>query len=138
MKDGSADHAIVLGGSIAGLLAARLLADAYDQVTVVDRDDLVPGGRPRPGAPQGRHIHGLLARGQQGHCSPAAARSSPGSCERCSIRVTPETSSGVPLRMSASGCQQSRPSRRALLTPSSLSPCLVLGSAIHSGLPVRP
>jgi 2-polyprenyl-6-methoxyphenol hydroxylase-like FAD-dependent oxidoreductase len=61
----STDHAIVLGGSIAGLLAARVLADAYDRVTVVDRDELVAGCTPRRGAPQGRHIHALLARGQQ-------------------------------------------------------------------------
>ena len=65
MKDGSDDHAVVLGGSVAGLLAARVLAEAYDRVTVVDRDELSPGARPRRGAPQGRHIHGLLARGQQ-------------------------------------------------------------------------
>jgi 2-polyprenyl-6-methoxyphenol hydroxylase-like FAD-dependent oxidoreductase len=65
MTDSSEDHAIVLGGSIAGLLAARVLADAYDRVTVVDRDELVPGTKPRRGAPQGRHIHALLARGQQ-------------------------------------------------------------------------
>jgi len=65
MKDRSGNHAIVLGGSIAGLLAARVLADAYPQVTVVDRDELVPGSEPRRGAPQGRHIHALLARGQQ-------------------------------------------------------------------------
>jgi 2-polyprenyl-6-methoxyphenol hydroxylase-like FAD-dependent oxidoreductase len=65
VNDGSEDHAVVLGGSIAGLLVARVLADAYDRVTVVDRDELVPGAMPRRGAPQGRHIHGLLARGQQ-------------------------------------------------------------------------
>jgi 2-polyprenyl-6-methoxyphenol hydroxylase-like FAD-dependent oxidoreductase len=65
MRDASEDHAVVLGGSIAGLLAARVLADAYEQVTVVDRDALLPGGGPRRGAPQARHIHGLLARGQQ-------------------------------------------------------------------------
>lgn len=65
MRDRSEDHAVVLGGSIAGLLAARVLADAYDRVTVVDRDALVAGARARRGAPQGRHIHGLLARGQQ-------------------------------------------------------------------------
>jgi 2-polyprenyl-6-methoxyphenol hydroxylase-like FAD-dependent oxidoreductase len=65
MTDRSEDHAIVLGGSIAGLLAARVLADAYDQVTVVDRDELLPGSKPRRGTPQGRHIHALLARGQQ-------------------------------------------------------------------------
>jgi len=65
VSDRSGDHAIVLGGSIAGLLASRVLADAYDQVTVVDRDQLLPGTQPRRGTPQGRHIHALLARGQQ-------------------------------------------------------------------------
>jgi 2-polyprenyl-6-methoxyphenol hydroxylase-like FAD-dependent oxidoreductase len=59
------DRAVVLGGSIAGLLAARVLAGAYTQVTVLDRDTLAPGAVPRRGAPQGRHIHALLARGQQ-------------------------------------------------------------------------
>ena len=58
------DHAVVLGGSIAGLLAARVLADTYPEVTVLDRDALAPGVAPRRGAPQGRHIHALLARGQ--------------------------------------------------------------------------
>ena len=58
------DHAVVLGGSIAGLLAARVLADTYPQVTVLDRDALAPGVAPRRGVPQGRHIHALLARGQ--------------------------------------------------------------------------
>jgi 2-polyprenyl-6-methoxyphenol hydroxylase-like FAD-dependent oxidoreductase len=65
MRDRSDDHAVVLGGSIAGLLAARVLADAYGQVTVVDRDELLPDREPRRGAPQARHIHGLLARGRQ-------------------------------------------------------------------------
>ena len=65
MRDRNEDHAIVLGGSIAGLLAARVLADAYDQVTVVDRDELAPGKTPRRRVPQARHIHALLTRGQQ-------------------------------------------------------------------------
>jgi 2-polyprenyl-6-methoxyphenol hydroxylase-like FAD-dependent oxidoreductase len=65
LTDGSEDHAVVLGGSIAGLLAARVLADAYDRVTVVDRDELVPGSQARRGTPQDRHIHGLLPRGRQ-------------------------------------------------------------------------
>jgi len=65
MSDRTNDHAIVLGGSIAGLLAARVLAEAYRQVTVVDRDELAPGSQARRGAAQGRHIHALLARGQQ-------------------------------------------------------------------------
>ncbi len=59
------DRAVVLGGSVAGLLAARVLADAYAQVTVVDRDELPEASTHRRGVPQGRHIHGLLARGQQ-------------------------------------------------------------------------
>ncbi len=59
------DHAVVLGGSMAGLLAARALADAYDRVTVVERDELPESAEPRRGVPQARHIHGLIARGQQ-------------------------------------------------------------------------
>ena len=59
------DRAVVLGGSMAGLLAARVLADAYNRVTVVDRDDLSDSVAPRRGVPQGRHIHGLIARGGQ-------------------------------------------------------------------------
>src|SRR5687768_4248716 len=59
------DHAVVLGASMAGLAAARVLADAYRHVTVVDRD-LLPGpGVQRRGVPQGRHAHGLLARGRE-------------------------------------------------------------------------
>jgi 2-polyprenyl-6-methoxyphenol hydroxylase-like FAD-dependent oxidoreductase len=59
------DRAVVLGASMAGLLAARVLADAYPQVTVVDRDELPETPVNRRGVPHGRHIHGLLARGQQ-------------------------------------------------------------------------
>lgn len=56
-------HAIVIGGSMAGLLAAQALSTHVDHVTVIERD--VPGNKPEPrkGAPQGRHIHALLARG---------------------------------------------------------------------------
>ncbi len=59
------DRAVVLGASMAGLLAARVLADAYAQVTVVDRDQLPEGSSQRRGVPQGHHLHALLARGQQ-------------------------------------------------------------------------
>jgi 2-polyprenyl-6-methoxyphenol hydroxylase-like FAD-dependent oxidoreductase len=57
------NHAVVLGASMAGLLAARVLADAYERVTVVERDLLLPDFAPRRGVPQGRHVHALLARG---------------------------------------------------------------------------
>ena len=53
----------MLGGSVAGLLAARVLADHADEVVVVDRDELADGPAERKGVPQGRHVHGLLARG---------------------------------------------------------------------------
>lgn len=59
------DRAVVLGGSIAGLLAARVLADHFAEVLVIDRDPLGPEAAPRRGTPQARHLHGLLARGHQ-------------------------------------------------------------------------
>jgi 2-polyprenyl-6-methoxyphenol hydroxylase-like FAD-dependent oxidoreductase len=59
------DHALVLGGSISGLLAARVLSDFYGSVTVVERDQLSDDCANRRGVPQGRHPHALLARGAQ-------------------------------------------------------------------------
>jgi 2-polyprenyl-6-methoxyphenol hydroxylase-like FAD-dependent oxidoreductase len=56
-------HAIVIGGSVAGLLAARVLVDHFDRVTIVDRDRLPRGAAFRDGVPQSRHLHGLLKRG---------------------------------------------------------------------------
>jgi flavin-dependent dehydrogenase len=64
-KTAPAGHAVVIGGSMAGLLAARVLADHFDQVTVVDRDHLPEEPTPRKGVPQARHIHILLVRGQR-------------------------------------------------------------------------
>lgn len=57
-------RALVLGGSLAGLLSASVLARSFDQVVIVERDDLLdhPTG-PRRGVPQGRHTHGLLVGG---------------------------------------------------------------------------
>jgi 2-polyprenyl-6-methoxyphenol hydroxylase-like FAD-dependent oxidoreductase len=50
---------------MAGLLAARVLSEAYAQVVIVDRDELSGVTGARRGVSQGRHVHGLLARGQQ-------------------------------------------------------------------------
>lgn len=61
----SEDHALVLGASMSGLLAARILADFYAKVTVVERDELPDRPSNRRGVPQGRHPHVLLARGTQ-------------------------------------------------------------------------
>jgi 2-polyprenyl-6-methoxyphenol hydroxylase-like FAD-dependent oxidoreductase len=59
------EHAVVLGASMGGLLAARVLADFYDSVTVVERDVLPDDPANRRGVPQGRHVHALLGRGSQ-------------------------------------------------------------------------
>ncbi|SAL38004.1 Putative epoxidase LasC [Caballeronia arvi] len=57
------EHAIVIGASMGGLLAARALSDFYTIVTVLERDAFPAADTPRKGVPQGRHTHGLLARG---------------------------------------------------------------------------
>src|SRR5919198_2574598 len=58
-------HAVVIGGSLAGLMTARVLADYFDAVTVLERDyiDAQPGIH--KSIPQGNHLHGLLLGGQQ-------------------------------------------------------------------------
>jgi len=58
-------RAVVIGASMGGLLAGRALADYYDEVTLVERDALPLAYEPRKGVPQGRHSHGLLARGRE-------------------------------------------------------------------------
>lgn len=57
-------HAIVIGGSMAGMCAARILADHFEKVTIVDRDHYPEGAFERSGVPQSRHVHVLLARGR--------------------------------------------------------------------------
>ncbi|NEK56447.1 hypothetical protein GCU56_00975 [Geodermatophilus sabuli] len=59
------DSAIVVGASIGGLLAARVLSVTHARVTVVERDVLADGAVHRRGVPQSRHAHGLLARGRE-------------------------------------------------------------------------
>ncbi|WP_171171789.1 NAD(P)/FAD-dependent oxidoreductase [Streptomyces sp. I05A-00742] len=53
-----------MGGSLAGLLAARVLADHADAVTVVERDRYPDGPEHRAGLPQDRHTHVLLESGR--------------------------------------------------------------------------
>ncbi|WP_020572375.1 FAD-dependent oxidoreductase [Parafrankia discariae] len=70
---GRRGHAVVLGASVAGLLAARVLAEHVGQVTIIDRDDVTATATPtatgtggaRGGAAQGRHLHALMERGRQ-------------------------------------------------------------------------
>ena len=56
-------HAVVIGASIAGLCAARVLSDVYDRVSVYERDELPDGPANRAAVPQDRHVHILMARG---------------------------------------------------------------------------
>ncbi|GHO42057.1 FAD-dependent oxidoreductase [Ktedonospora formicarum] len=57
-------QAVVIGAGIAGLLAARVLAEYYEQVLVVERDALPVEPQPRAGTPQSHHLHRLLPRGK--------------------------------------------------------------------------
>jgi 2-polyprenyl-6-methoxyphenol hydroxylase-like FAD-dependent oxidoreductase len=61
----SRQKALVIGGGIAGLLAARALSEAYAEVLVVERDNRPEQAGARPGAPQSFHLHQVLPRGEQ-------------------------------------------------------------------------
>jgi 2-polyprenyl-6-methoxyphenol hydroxylase-like FAD-dependent oxidoreductase len=56
-------HAVVIGASNAGLCAARVLSDFFEQVTLFERDELPGTPANRAAVPQGRHLHLLMARG---------------------------------------------------------------------------
>src|SRR5947209_690998 len=61
----STRNAVVIGGSIGGLCTARVLADRFERVTIVDHDKLPDGAAHRKGVPQSRHPHVLLDRGRR-------------------------------------------------------------------------
>lgn len=65
MSMSAADSAVVIGASIGGLLAARVLSDSYARVVVLDRDVLPDRAAARRGVPQGRQLHVLLSRGKE-------------------------------------------------------------------------
>ncbi|WP_394826770.1 NAD(P)/FAD-dependent oxidoreductase [Pendulispora albinea] len=58
------DHAVVIGASIAGCLAARVLADRFAKVTILERHPIPQGTDSRKGVPQENHVHLLLRRGK--------------------------------------------------------------------------
>jgi 2-polyprenyl-6-methoxyphenol hydroxylase-like FAD-dependent oxidoreductase len=57
-------HAVVIGGSIAGLLATRVLLNHFEKVTLIERDHYPKVPTFRPGIPQARQLHTMLLRGQ--------------------------------------------------------------------------
>ena len=50
---------------MAGLLAAHVLSDHFETVTILERDEFPANVADRRGVPQGRHAHGLLAKGAE-------------------------------------------------------------------------
>lgn len=60
VQNSSRKHAVVIGGSIAGLFAARVLSDYFQQVTIIERDPIHDEPESRKGQPQTRHLHGVL------------------------------------------------------------------------------
>ncbi len=65
MPDRLGQHAVVIGGSIAGLAAARVLTDYFEQVTVFDRDRIDAQPAVHKSVPQGNHLHALMLGGEQ-------------------------------------------------------------------------
>lgn len=61
----NSSHALVIGSGIAGLLAARVLLNHFEHITIVERDSLPEQPQPRPGVPQSVQSHGLLIRGER-------------------------------------------------------------------------
>ena len=82
------EHAVVIGGSMAGLLAARALSEQFATVTVVERDRLPNEPEQRKGVPQARHVHAFWAGGLA-----AAERLLPG------LRAELVAAGAIPLRM---------------------------------------
>lgn len=125
-----ARHAVVIGASVAGLCAARVLSRSFDKVTLLDRDELPEGAQSRAGVPQGRHVHALLTRGAR-----ELERLFPGFTEEYlglgahAIDVTGEgavlracgwqrpMASGNPVYFATRGLTESVIRRRALATP---------------------
>jgi 2-polyprenyl-6-methoxyphenol hydroxylase-like FAD-dependent oxidoreductase len=59
-------HVVVAGGSLAGVAAAQALAETFETVTLLERDDHLPAGQGfRRGVPQARHLHVLMEGGQR-------------------------------------------------------------------------
>jgi len=59
------EHAVVIGGSIAGLMSARVLADYFERVTILERDHIGPQPSVHKSTPQGNHLHTVLIGGLQ-------------------------------------------------------------------------
>src|SRR5215472_5372451 len=79
------EHAVVIGGSIAGLVSARVLADYFNQVTILERDHIEPRPSLHKSTPQGSHLHAVQIGGLQ-----VLSELYPGFCEKlCGMGAVP-------------------------------------------------
>ncbi|MCC6193097.1 MAG: FAD-dependent monooxygenase [Burkholderiales bacterium] len=92
-------HAIVIGGSIAGLLAARVLSEAFERVTIVDRDELDDAPTPRKGVPQSPQVHAILTRSYE-----AITELFPGLAEELLAQGASIYDSGTGMAAHLNGC----------------------------------
>src|SRR5690348_18292469 len=65
MGNTSSNQVVVLGASMAGLLAARILSERVGRVVVIERDVLPPVGEHGGGVSHGRDLHGLHPGGRE-------------------------------------------------------------------------
>ncbi|MEU9112682.1 FAD-dependent monooxygenase [Streptomyces sp. NPDC048483] len=57
--------AVVIGGGYAGLVTARVLADHFSEVVILEQDPMDEHTGTRPHVPQGYHAHAMLAKGAE-------------------------------------------------------------------------
>ncbi|WP_437756392.1 FAD-dependent oxidoreductase [Sorangium sp. So ce1389] len=96
-------HAVVIGAGIAGLVAARVLADHVEHVTLLERDRPSPEEGARRGTPQARHVHLLLAGGSQ-----VVERFFPGMDEELAAAGAPGGDCGLRSIMHFPACRMPR------------------------------
>jgi hypothetical protein len=64
MKHVLGKRAVVIGSSIAGKLAARILSDFFEEVDIIEKDQKSEKQITRSGVPQGSQSHALLKSGE--------------------------------------------------------------------------
>jgi 2-polyprenyl-6-methoxyphenol hydroxylase-like FAD-dependent oxidoreductase len=95
-------RAVVVGASLAGLLAASVLSKHFERVILIERDALPETIGPRRGIPQGRHVHVLLKRGQQ-----VIEKLLPGFNDSLVMRGASQVNTGTQFRWHHFGCWKS-------------------------------
>jgi 2-polyprenyl-6-methoxyphenol hydroxylase-like FAD-dependent oxidoreductase len=93
------DHAVVIGGSVAGLLAARVLSEYCERVTLLDRDELDDTLDPRKGVPQAPQTHVVLTKSYE-----ALQELFPGLVDELVAEGASVYDSGVHMAAKLNGC----------------------------------